>query len=288
MEINGFTLKKPLTCNKSGFSKWGFGTKDGEEFFIKEFFSPIYPINRELLSEEQVLAKIKICKNFEREKSRLYKAISECSNGNIVPVSRFFRYRSHYYAVTEKINAKTLSPGELASLPISQKLILTKIIVYSIGLLHGKGIVHGDVKPDNLLFSKTPNGIYTAKLIDFDSSFFEDSLPANREEFQGDLIYLAPESYLYMIGESDKITAKADVFALGLVLHLLWSGEFPYYDKSEYDYAFEAILNDEKLRIYKAVPRPIAVIINQMLEKEPDDRPALSSVFMALAKINLE
>ena len=288
MEINGFKLTAPLTCDKSGFSKWGFAEKDGEEYFIKEFLAPIYPVNRELLSEEQIMSKIKICKNFEKEKSRLYRAISECTNGNIVPVAEFFRYKSHYYIVTEKINARPLTVGEISGMSDGQKLIITKIIAYSLGLLHSKGIIHGDIKPDNLLFSKTPNGIYTAKLIDFDSSFFADAVPEKGEDFQGDLIYFAPESYLYMAGEETKITPKADVFSLGVMLHLLWSGELPHFDKNEYDYVFEAVLSGEKPLIYKTIPRPIALIINQMLDINPDARPSLSSVFMALAKIELE
>ncbi len=288
MEINGFKLVAPLTCDKSGFSKWGFAVKDGEEYFIKEFLAPIYPVNREVLSQEQIMSKIKICKDFEREKGRLYRAISECSNGNIVPVAEFFRFKSHYYIVTEKINAKPLTVAEISGMSDDQKLIITKIITYSLGLLHSKGIIHGDIKPDNLLFSKTPNGIYTAKLIDFDSSFFMDAVPENGEDFQGDLIYFAPESYLYMAGEATKVTPKADVFALGVMLHLLWSGELPHFDRNEYDYVFEAVLSGEKPLIYKSIPRPIAIIINQMLAIDPDSRPSLSSVFMALAKIDLE
>lgn len=288
MEINGYTLTAPLTCDKSGFSKWGFAKKDGEDFFIKEFLAPIYPVNRELLSDEQIESKIKICKEFEAEKSRLYRAISECSNGNIVPISQFFRAKSHYYIVTERINAKPLTVSQIEEMSLAQKLIITKIIVYSLSLLHSKGIVHGDIKPDNVLFSRSQSGIYTAKLIDFDSSFFVDAPPKNNDDFQGDLIYLAPESYLYMAGEEKKITTKADVFALGIMLHLFWSGELPYVDKNEYDYIFEAVLSGEKVGILRTIPPGIAVIIKQMLEENPDNRPSLSSVFMALAKINFK
>ncbi len=286
MEINGYKLDAPLSCDKSGFSKWGFASRDGEQYFIKEFLAPIFPVCHELLTDEQIEAKVRICKKFEAEKSRIYRAISECSNGNIVPIAQFFRHKSHYYITTEKINAKPLSVENINQMSEAQKLIITKIICYSVSLLHGKGIVHGDIKPDNLLFSKTENGIYTAKLIDFDSSFFVDNPPKNNEDFQGDMIFLAPESYLYMAGETDKITTKADVFALGILFHLFWSGEMPYFDKEQYDYAFEAVLSDDKPKMLCSIPKPVAIIINQMLEKNPDDRPSLSSIFMALAKIN--
>lgn len=288
MEINGYKLSAPLTCDKSGFSKWGFAKKNGREMFLKEFLSPIYPADRSLLTQEQMEAKIRICKQFEAEKSRLYREISECSNGNIVPIHEFFRRGSHYYISTEKVDARPLSPEDMKKMSLSQRLIISKIIIYSTGLLHNRGIVHGDIKPDNVLFSKSQSGMYTAKLIDFDSSFFADNPPKNNEDFQGDMIYLAPESYLYMAGETDKITTKADVFALGILLHIFWSGELPWIDKEQYDYIFEAVLDGGKVGILRTIPVNIAVIIKQMLEENPDNRPALSSVFMALAKIKFE
>ncbi len=288
MEINGYILDKPLSCDKSGFSKWGFVKRGGQEFFLKEFLSPVYPVCREVLSEEQIESKIKICKRFEAEKSRMYRTISECASGNIVPIAQFFRHKSHYYIITEKIDAKPLSVENINQMSQSQKLIITKIICYSLSLLHGKGIVHGDIKPDNLLFSKTERGIYTAKLIDFDASFFADNPPKASDGFQGDMIFLAPESYLYMAGEEVKVTQKADVFAVGILLHLFWSGEMPYFDKSQYDYVFEAVLNGEMPRILKTIPQPVAIIIKQMLDIEPNNRPSLSSVFMALSKMNFE
>ncbi len=288
MEINSYKLLTPLTCNKSGYSKWGFAEKDGEQYFIKEFLSPVYPTRRDLLSEEQIRNKITVCKRFQEEKSRLYRAISECISGNIVPIYQFFRHDSHYYIVTDKIDAKPLSVEDMKKMSPYQKLLITRILAYSLGLLHSKGIVHGDIKPDNVLFSKSQNGIYTAKLIDFDSSFFQDNPPKNSDEIQGDLIYLAPESYLYMAGEEEKITTKADVFSLGIMLHVFWSGELPKFNKEEYDYAFEAVLSGDELDFSSEIPRGIAVVLNQMLRKDPNDRPALSSVFMALAKINFD
>ncbi len=285
MDINGYVLTAPLKCDKSGFSKWGFAEKNGKEVFIKEFLSPVYPPGGSLFTPEQREAKIALCKKFETEKSRLYQAINDCSNGNIMTILEFFRCRSHYYVVTEKVNARPLTPENLGAMSPEQKLLITKIIVYSLSMLHSRGVVHGDIKPDNVLFAKSPTGVYTAKLIDFDSSFFADNPPENNDDFQGDMLYLSPEGYLYMDGTIDYITTKADVFSLGIMLHLLWSGELPWIDKNEYDYIFEAVLSGGTVGILRSIPRNIAIIIKQMLSLNPEKRPALSSVFMALAKV---
>lgn len=288
MEINGYKILSPLRENEKGISKWGFAEKDGEEYFIKEFLSPVFPAERESLSEKEIEERINLCRKFQEERSRLYRAVSECVSGNIVPVYQFFRQGEHYYITTDKIDANPLPIEEMKKMSPYQKLLITRIIAYSLGLLHSRGIVHGDIKPKNLLFSKSQSGIYTAKLIDFDSSFFVDNPPKDKGKFKGNLIYLAPESYLYLKGKEEKITQKADVFSLGILLHLFWGGELPIFSREKYDYAFEAVLDGEELDFSREIPRGITVVLNQMLKKNPNDRPSLSSVFMALAKINFD
>ncbi len=47
MQIKGYEIKGELKTNNSGFSKWGFATKNGRDYFIKEFIDPVYPIHTE-------------------------------------------------------------------------------------------------------------------------------------------------------------------------------------------------------------------------------------------------
>ena len=288
MEINGYKITTPLRENRKGISKWGFAEKDGDEYFIKEFSSPIYPVKRDGLSEEQIMEEIAVCKKFQEERGKLYRAISECVSGNIVPVYEFFRDKGNYYIAADKIEGKPLTLDEMKNMSPYQKLLVTRILAYSLGLLHSRGIVYGGIEPRNILFSKSQGGVYTAKLIDFDNSFFVDNPPKEESAFTSNLNYLAPECYLYMSGEGGKITTKADVFSLGIFLHLFWNGEMPIFNYDEYEYPFEAVLCGEELDFSRDMPRGVAVVLNQMLRKNPDDRPSLSSVFMALAKINFD
>jgi len=279
MNINGYYLLGELRNDNSGYSKWGFANRNGTEVFIKEFLSPKYPLDDTLLSEKQSAQKKAICHKFEKRKSIFYNQLSKCSTGNIVTVKNFFRFENKYYMVTDKISTETLRPYEICRLPHEQKILIFKVILHSVKSLHEHNIVHGDLKPNNILFKRTELGFYTAKIIDFDSGFLETDPPENDSELQGDQVYLAPESFLFMIGENDTLTQKIDVFALGILFHQYWCGEMPGFDKSEYDYIFEAILNDAIVTINPSVPQPISELILKMLSKNPADRPSVKDIF---------
>ena len=71
--INGYRLLGELVNTNSGFARWGFAKKDGIVVFIKEFLSPVYPLDATVLSKEQILRKRGICNEFEAKKRKFYK-----------------------------------------------------------------------------------------------------------------------------------------------------------------------------------------------------------------------
>jgi len=232
--INGYTLSKPLSSANSGFAKWGFAKKDGVEYFIKEFLCPVYPSENAPIEKDLLQRKIKECEEFYWGKKELYRAINESSNGNIVLIKDFFKFRTHYYLVTDKVEITKIRIENIAALPIEKKLLILKVLAHSVNSISAKEIVHGDLKPDNILVKSTSAGYYTVKLIDFDSGFFEKKQPMNIDGIQGDTVYLAPEIFLKIVGEDVKLTSKIDVFSLGIIFHQYLCGKLPAFSK-EYD-----------------------------------------------------
>ena len=176
MQIKGYEIKGELKTNNSGFSKWGFATKNGRDYFIKEFIDPVYPIHTELLDQAMIDHKRKICKDYEDRSRCMYNAINNCSDGNLVEIEEFFRDGSHYYLVMEKITGVSMTL--VKKLPEADKIRICKALLHCMEGLHHAGIVHADVKLDNVLFRKLPSGKITGKVIDFDNSFWEAQPPS--------------------------------------------------------------------------------------------------------------
>lgn len=281
--IGNYLLTRPMTSNKSGFSKWGFCTKGGKEYFIKEFLNPVYPLDSIKLEPDVRQRKIDQCVEWFNAKKNIYFSIAASQAGNLVPPLELFRYDSHFYLVTDKVSETPMDTHELSSIDMDNKFILMKVLANSFTKLAENHVVHADVKLDNLMIKQTNGCFFTIKVIDFDASYLEDDPPVG-EEIQGDFVYLAPETFLAMIEEPAVLTSKVDVFAMGIVFHQLLCGELPGFD-DEYDYVYEAVLNDAELRISENIPEEFRALIADMLRKEPADRFSMKQVLSALKSI---
>ena len=280
--INGYTLLGPLTNANAGYGRWGFAKKGGTEYFIKEFLNPIYP-TKESPYPPDMQEKIKEgCLQYQKSKQRLYKAVNETSDGNLVRIEEFFRWGSKYYIATRRAKA-TMDPSMVAQQPMEDRLRVCCVLCHALMQMHEVGIVHADVKADNIIIGKNSKGGITAKLIDVDCSFFEDTPPEDGDDLGGDQNYFSPEGFLfkYLGPEEVDLSCKMDVYAMGILMHQLLTGALPDFG-GDYNYAFEASLDDRPIRISNALPDSIRGTIAQMLRKEPEDRLTMKQVFFRM------
>ena len=149
--------------------------------------------------------------------------------------------------------------------------------------LHENGVVHADLKPNNILIKESETGNLVAKIIDFDGSYLEGDQP-DSEEVQGDLVYLAPETCRYMFGEEVNLTTKVDVFAAGLLFHLYLTGTLPAFSK-EYDYVYEALLDDASVSLAAGLKKGYADLIRSMIAVDPNERPDMKTVLATLTML---
>lgn len=246
-----------------------------------------YPLPESPGSERIKEQKKKACDLFEKHHRDLNaKIASKVSlGGNLVFAVDFFRYGPCYYKVTEKIDTESLTCGDIARLPIENILLIAKCVCHSLKILHSVGIVHGDLKPDNILIKRTSSG-FSAKLIDFDDSFFSGEPPTS-ENLVGTPEYYSPEQASYIMdedGESDgkNLTLKSDIFTFGIILCEYFTGCKPIVG-DKYKTTWNSVNHSIIPKYAKDIPiTGIANLIANMLQKDPDKRPTIEEVFNAL------
>lgn len=277
-----YTLNSAFTNKNAGFSMWCFGTCQGKEYFIKQFLAPKYPAEDTVSSPEKIARKRMACEEFERRRARMYATLSACSDGNDVSILAFFRISSRYYIVTEKIEALPWTVNTIAALAEAEKRRLCAIIAHAIAALHNGHMVHSDIKHDNILYTYTESGRVTAKIIDFDGGFLESDPPSLDEGVTGDTNYFSPEVCARVYGENRPLTAKLDVFAMGILFHQYFTGRLPAYDMSMASCPGEAVLQGSPLLLDSNLPEDISELLAQMLSADPKDRPTAREAFMRL------
>jgi serine/threonine protein kinase len=264
-----------------GHSEWAFAQREGEEFFIKRFLQPTYPLPDGPGSQRTKEAKQVRCVEFERHQRLVMWKLGPLSGagGNLVTTKEFFRERAFYYKVTDKVDVSRIGPMDIAAFPRDDRILIMLTAAKSLDTMHKAGLVHGDVKPDNLLIKALDRGGYAIKVIDFDNCFPVHHPPAP-DVLVGDPTYYSPELLLYNLGEvaGDQLDGKNDVFALGLVFWRYLTGARPPLPAGA-TYPAEAIQAGNALVMPKVVEdRPLVSLVNSMLAKAAGERPSMSEV----------
>lgn len=284
MEMLGsYELTGHLTSQNSGYSVWGFGKKNGKDYFIKQFLSPKYPANDTVSSPER-LAKIKKkCARFENKKRALYEQLNIHSDGNAVRIEEFFRVENKYYITMRKIESLEWDVAAIQKLGDKQKRLLCAVIAHAVAGLHKARIVHADLKHDNVLFMRCPSGFVTAKVIDFDSGFLETDPPSDGEEIVGDQVYFSPEACQTFMGMTPPLTCKMDIFALGVLFHQYFAGDLPGFDRTLGSCAGEVVAKGGKAMVREDLTPEIRELLEEMLDADYQKRPTAVEVYARLA-----
>ncbi|MBP3607586.1 MAG: protein kinase [Treponema sp.] len=290
MSINGYELTTEWKV-VGGMSEVAFAKKGGKEWFIKKFISPKYPIAGSPGSERIKEQKRKNCIEFENRQKKLNDCIkSKCGlGGNLIYAVDFFRHETCYYKINEKIDVSSISIKEISRLNTKDILIILRSIVHSLRILHRENIVHGDLKPDNILIKMTGTGTYTAKLIDFDDSYFSECPPKDREQVVGTPEYYSPELFDYISDEDDdmslakNLTIKSDIFALGVIFTEYLTGEKPIIP-SKYSGTYSAVKHGAVISFKSSSHMTIELknLLLAMLDLNYKNRPSVDEIFDVL------
>jgi len=155
-------------------------------------------------------------------------ALAALSHPNIVSILDKGRTPETYYLVMEFIDGSSLR--EVMSSPVldpAASLRVTLQVCRAMEYAHGRGVIHRDLKPDNVLFDEQAGGI--PKVSDFGLAAFTDKDAPSRFHLtdshmaMGTFAYMAPEQRL----NARSADHRADIYSLGVILYELLVGELP-------------------------------------------------------------
>ena len=200
---------------------------------------------------------------------------SALNHPNICTIYEVGEDAGEMFIAMEYIEGQTL--GELlhqGPLPLEKVLRYSSQISSALAHAHEKGVIHGDLKPSNIIV--TPQG--EAKILDFGLARRSNPAEFDRKTLEtapagddaahggGTFPYMAPEQI-----EGSEATARTDIWAFGIVLYEMISGTHPFLGATLF-LLCNSILRDPPRALPPNAPAGLRTVVSRCLEKEPERR----------------
>lgn len=205
---------------------------------------------------------------FKRRFKNESKAIALLSHPNIVKVYDVNFGEKLQYIVMEYIDGITLKEyiNKQGAITWNDALFFMTQILRAVQHAHDKGIVHRDIKPQNIILLKNGN----IKVTDFGIARFSRSETRTlTEQAIGSVHYIAPEQ-----AKGEYTDEKADIYSLGVVLYEMLAGSVPFEADSAVSVALMQLQADAKklTDINPDIPLGLEQICIHAMQKDPMDR----------------
>lgn len=172
------------------------------------------------------------------------------------------------YLVMEYLPGITLREllREQRRLDLQTTITIMDAVLSGLSAAHRAGIVHRDVKPENVLLAEDGR----IKIGDFGLARATSANTATGQQLMGTIAYLAPE--LVTRGTAD---ARSDIYALGIMLYEMLTGEQPYRGEQPMQIAFQHATESVPRPSAKnpAIPEQIDELVLWATERDPAERP---------------
>lgn len=237
----------------------------------------------------EVAASPEMRRRFEREA----RALAALQHPNVIGVLESGEIGDSLFLVMELLHGESLGAYlENNAVDPDTALVIADQMLAGLAFAHAHGVLHRDIKPDNLFVATYPNGSRVIKLLDFGLVKFLDSSALGEQTTltqQGSIFgsppYMAPEQSF-----GQPVDARADVYAAGVVLFELLTGNWPFYGEDVADllraHALEPVPTLESARATLRARPELDGVIQTAMAKMPSGRYAdAGEMRQALARV---
>ena len=212
------------------------------------------------------------------------RAATEIRNEHIVEVLDFGTLPEGMpYLVMEWLDGESL--GSLLrttrKLPLGQAALIMSGIARALRAAHGKGVVHRDLKPDNVFLVKRDGEPDLVKVLDFGiAKLLATGMPVQYQTQTGAIIgtpaYMSPEQ----CRGAKEIDHRTDVYALGVIGYQMLTGRLPFAADALGELLLKHLTETPAPAdsLEPSVPPAVSQILSAALEKEPEKRPGLDQI----------
>lgn len=203
-----------------------------------------------------------------------------------------FDYNQHsdgrLYIVMEYLNGGSLA-ARLKScggrLSWAEAVDVHRQIASALSAAHEKGVIHRDLKPDNVMVVATgePTDGKRVKVLDFGLAKLADRPGTKSDVIMGTPHYMAPEQ----CRSAKVVTSKSDVYALGVMLFETLAGRLPFPGEGAGELIMMHLFQEPPplASLVPELPKTLTAFVDSLLTKEPAARPAMSQVMATLASV---
>ncbi|GMV43510.1 MAG: hypothetical protein AMXMBFR64_52260 [Myxococcales bacterium] len=206
------------------------------------------------------------------------KVASRLRHTNTIVLYDFGQAPEGLYMAMELLDGETLTSRirSRGCLTPQEAARIASAIARSLSEAHAQGIVHRDLKSDNIYLHREHGGGEVVKVLDFGiAKFVQEQISrtqsavfeTNRPIIAGTIGYLSPEQ-----GRGAPIDGRADLYALGVIMYRMLTGTLPF--NADTPIALLRLHIEELAPdLPPAIPEPLRDLVRRMLAKRPEDRP---------------
>jgi len=220
------------------------------------------------------------------------RAMAQINHPNVVTIHAVGEYRDVPYVAMEFVRGQSLYERLDAGLDDDEALRIALAVANALREAHELGIVHRDLKPENVIAGRDG----TVSVLDFglaktvslggEDSFADTPMPSEDETMTrlgsrvGTPLYMSPEQW-----KMAEITTATDVWAFGVLLFEMYTGQVPFRGVDLADLAHRICDPDTAPPLAPDIPPAIQGLIARCLRRNPTERPTISQVIAALERI---